>query len=33
MNTTELLDRTTGLTRNFIDKFYTNDDVVKLCMQ
>ena len=33
MNTNELLNKTTGLTRNSIDKFYTNDDAVKLCMQ
>jgi hypothetical protein len=33
MNTNELLDKTTGLTHNSIDKFYTNDNVVKLCMQ
>jgi hypothetical protein len=32
MNTNELHNKTTGLTRNSIDKFYTNDDAVKLCM-
>ena len=32
MNINKLLNKTTGLTRNSIDKFYTNDDAVKLCM-